>query len=106
MLHADLYRENVPFTLDGQPVLLDPLPMTGDAAFDWAFWTIYYQVEGGTAYRLRRASRTSGIPVDDILPWCLLLSTDGLLYYEETGDPRLLQMMAVLDALLKIAATR
>ncbi|RBM22522.1 aminoglycoside phosphotransferase family protein [Streptomyces sp. PT12] len=106
VLHADLYRENVPFTLDGQPVLLDPLPMTGDAAFDWAFWTIYYQVGGGTAYRLRRASRTSGIPVDEILPWCLLLSTDGLLYYEETNDPRLPQMMAVLDALLKIVATR
>lgn len=105
VLHADLYRENIPFTLDDQPVLLDPLPMTGDAAFDWAFWTIYYQVGGGTAYRLRRASRTSGIPVDNILPWCLLLSTDGLLYYEET-DPRLPQMMAVLDALLKIVATR
>ncbi|MGK5532399.1 fructosamine kinase family protein [Streptomyces sp. URMC 129] len=105
VLHADLYRENVPFTLDGQPVLLDPLPMTGDAAFDWAFWTIYYQVGGGTAYRLRRASRTSGIPVDSVLPWCLLLSTDGLLYYEETNDHRLPQMMAVLDALLKIVAT-
>jgi fructosamine kinase len=106
VLHADLYRENVPFTLDGQPVLLDPLPMTGDAVFDWAFWSVYYQVGGGTAYRLRRASRTSGISIDGILPWCLLLSTDGLLYYEETNDPRLPQMTAVLEALLKIAATR
>jgi hypothetical protein len=104
MLHADLYLENIPFTRSGRPVLLDPLPMRGDAAYDWAFWTIYYRVGHGARRRLDQSRRTSGIPVEEIVPWCLLLSLDGLLYYEETDDPRLARMAAVLDALLEPAA--
>ncbi|MFE3098595.1 fructosamine kinase family protein, partial [Streptomyces sp. NPDC059248] len=100
LLHADLYRENVLFTEDGRPVLLDPLPMTGDAAYDWAFWTIYYEVGSGTEDRLHRARLASGIPVGQLLPWCLLLGLDGLLYYETTGDARLTVMTGVLDSLL------
>ncbi|MFG3304696.1 aminoglycoside phosphotransferase family protein [Streptomyces wuyuanensis] len=100
LLHGDLYRENVPFTEDGRPVLLDPLPMSGDVAYDWAFWTVYYEVGRGTGGRLHRASLVSGVSVKDLLPWCLLLGLDGLLYYEETGDARMTLMTRVLDALL------
>jgi streptomycin 6-kinase len=100
VLHTDLYRENVPFTRGGRPVLLDPLPTNGDAAYDWAFWIVYYQLGHGTGHRLYQARRTSGIPVEVILPWCVLLSLDGLLYYEETADPRVSEMTAVLNALI------
>lgn len=51
VLHADLYRENVPFDQFGQPRLIDPLPMLGDAAFDWAFWIVYYDLGNGTEDR-------------------------------------------------------
>ncbi|MGW2698542.1 fructosamine kinase family protein [Streptomyces sp. NPDC001340] len=100
VLHGDLYRENVPFTLSGQPVPLDPLPLTGDPVFDWAFWSVYYELGAHTNHRIRQAVTTSGIPIADLLPWCVLLSLDGFLYYEETGDPRLITMTRVLSALL------
>ncbi|SFC61610.1 hypothetical protein [Streptomyces aidingensis] len=100
-LHADLYAENIPFRCDGRPVLLDPLPMSGDAAYDWAFWTVYYRLGQGTGDRLQQACRTSGIPAGELLPWCLLLGLDGLLYYEETEDARVPVMQAVLDDLLE-----
>lgn len=99
VLHADLYRENVAFTRQGRPVLLDPLPMDGDALFDWAFWTAYYRLGHGTQERLRQAASRSGNRRSRILPWCLLIGFDGLLYYEETGDRRADRMAAVLDAL-------
>jgi streptomycin 6-kinase len=104
VLHADLYRENVPFTRGGRPILLDPLPMTGDTAYDWAFWCVYYQLGHGTGRRLYQASRASGIPAEEILPWCLFLSLDGLLYYEETGDSRTSEMTALLNALIERAS--
>ena len=88
MLHADLYRENVPFDDAGLPRLIDPLPMLGDAAFDWAFWTVYYDLGEGTAERLATAARISRIPVTELIPWCRLLALDGLLYYLESGDER------------------
>lgn len=104
VLHADLYRENVPFTRGGRPVLLDPLPVTGDRAYDWAFWCVYYQLGHGTSHRLYQASRASQIPAEEILPWCLLVSLDGLLYYEETRDSRTLEMTALVDALIERAS--
>ncbi|MFD7813705.1 fructosamine kinase family protein [Streptomyces sp. NPDC059785] len=100
VLHGDLYRENIPFDLDGEPVPLDPLPLRGDAVFDWAFWVVYYELGARTNHRFRQALTTSGIPLTDLLPWCVLLSLDGLLYYAETGDSRLPTMTAVLNALL------
>jgi streptomycin 6-kinase len=103
VLHADLYRENIPFTRSGRPVLLDPLPMVGDAAYDWAFWSLYYRLGHATGHRLEQAKRTSGIPITQILTWCLLLSLDGLLYYEETQDPRIPEMTVVLNGLLERA---
>lgn len=104
ILHADLYRENIPFTLGGRPVLLDPLPMIGDAVYDWAFWSVYYRLGHATGRRLEQAKRTSGIPIDQLLPWCLLLSLDGFLYFEETQDPRTPEMADVLNGLLELAA--
>ncbi|SEO94644.1 fructosamine kinase family protein [Actinacidiphila rubida] len=101
VLHSDLYRENVAFTRQGRPVLLDPLPMQGDALFDWAFWTIYYRLGHATEERLREAARRSGLPQARILPWCLLIGLDGLLYYEDTGDPRQERMADVLTALYR-----
>ncbi|MEJ8650767.1 aminoglycoside phosphotransferase family protein [Streptomyces sp. MS1.AVA.3] len=99
VLHADLYRENVPFDETGQPVLIDPLPMVGDAAFDWAFWTVYYDLGRHTAERLATATRISGVATAEILPWCRLLSLDGLLYYLDTGDPRAPRMAKTLTLL-------
>jgi streptomycin 6-kinase len=99
VLHADLYRENVPFDRLGHPRLLDPLPMLGDAAFDWAFWTVYYDLGHGTDGRLAAAARISRIPVPVLAPWCRALALDGLLYYLEARDPRALQMTEVLAGL-------
>ncbi|MER5849327.1 phosphotransferase [Streptomyces sp. NPDC002012] len=99
VLHADLYRENVLFDRLGHPRLLDPLPMVGDAAFDWAFWTVYYDLGHGTEGRLATAARISRIPVPVLAPWCRALALDGLLYYLETGDPRAPRMADVLAGL-------
>lgn len=99
VLHADLYRENVPFDNTGHPRLIDPVPMVGDAAFDWAFWTVYYDLGRKTNQRLATAARISRIPVPMIAPWCRLLSLDGLLYYVDTGDTRAPQMFEVLSFL-------
>ncbi|MEU8972564.1 aminoglycoside phosphotransferase family protein [Streptomyces monashensis] len=100
VLHADLYRENVLFDWLGHPRLIDPLPMVGDPAFDWAFWTVYYDLGRGTDERLATASRVSRIPVPVLAPWCRLLAVDGLLFYVESGDPRAPLMAEVLTHLL------
>ncbi|QNE19427.1 phosphotransferase [Kribbella qitaiheensis] len=88
LLHGDLYRENVLFSDCQQPVFLDPLPMLGSEAFDWAFWVVYYEVECGFEDRLALAQTVSGLPVQGIRRWCTVLFLDGLLYYLETHDPR------------------
>jgi streptomycin 6-kinase len=99
VLHGDMYRENVAFDSTGHPRLIDPVPMVGDAVFDWAFWTVYYDLGRETNVRLATASRVSRIPVPVIAPWCRLLSLDGLLYYVDTDDPRAPQMLEVLSFL-------
>lgn len=99
LLHADLYRENVAFTDDGSAVFLDPLPMVGDAAFDWAFFIVYYDLSGDPVARLRLARGASGIPGPTLLPWCLMLCLDGLLYYHEVRDEREPRMAEVMTAL-------
>ncbi|MGA5193388.1 aminoglycoside phosphotransferase family protein [Streptomyces exfoliatus] len=96
VLHADLYRENVLFDWLGHPRLIDPLPMVGDAAFDWAFWTVYYDLGHGTDARLATAARISRIPVPVLTPWCRALALDGLLFYLDTDDPRAPRMADVL----------
>lgn len=99
VLHGDLYRENVLFDEVGNPRLIDPLPMIGDAAFDWAFWTVYYDLGRNTVLRLNTAANMSGIPAATIAQWARLLAADGLLYYLETLDPRARRMRAVLALL-------
>jgi streptomycin 6-kinase len=99
VLHADLYRENVPFDLLGHPRLIDPLPMVGDPAFDWAFWTVYYDLGRGTGRRFSAASRVSRIPGPVLARWCRALALDGLLYYLESGDARAPRMADVLAGL-------
>lgn len=99
VLHGDLYRENVLFDEAGSPRLIDPLPMLGDAAFDWAFWSVYYDLGNRTIQRLNAASSMSGIPKAVIARWAQLLAADGLLYYLETLDPRARRMRAVLALL-------
>lgn len=96
VLHTDLYRENVLFDWLGHPRFIDPLPMVGDAAFDWAFWTVYYDLGHGTDTRLATAARVARIPVPVLAPWCRALALDGLLYYLETADPRVPRMADVL----------
>lgn len=105
MLHTDLYRENVLFDWRGHPRLIDPLPVLGDPAFDWAFWTVYYELGRGTTARLAIASRTSRVPVPVLAPWCRLLAVHGLLFYVESGDPRATHMATVLSELLATATT-
>ncbi len=99
LLHADLYRENVLFDHDGRPVFIDPLPMTGDPVFDWAFWTVYYDLTRDPSHRLLTAARVGGICPTRLLPWCLTLCLDGLLYYVETADPRVVRMIEVMTVL-------
>ncbi|TQE27164.1 phosphotransferase [Streptomyces ipomoeae] len=100
VLHADLYRENVIFDGGGRPRLIDPHPLVGDAVFDWAFWTIYYDLEREVADRLATAARTSRIPVPEITPWCKALAVDGFLYYWEIDDPALPKIAKVLSSLM------
>ncbi len=60
LLHTDLYRENVLFDTDRQPVFIDPLPMVGDATYDWAFWVVYYDLVSDPSPRLRLALTIAG----------------------------------------------
>jgi streptomycin 6-kinase len=99
VLHGDLYRENVLFDAAGNPRLIDPLPMYGDAVFDWAFWTVYYDLGSHTIHRLNTAANMSGISAAVIAQWARLLAADGLLYYLEALDPRARRMRAVLALL-------
>lgn len=99
LLHADLYRENVPFDHDGKPVFLDPLPMVGDPAFDWAFFVVYFDLAEDPLPRLNAATEASSVTPRALLPWCLTLCLDGLLYYHEVGDDREPRMVEVMVAL-------
>jgi streptomycin 6-kinase len=101
LLHTDLYQENVPFTADGRPVFLDPLPMLGNPAFDWAFFVIYFDLARDPFTRLHVASQVSGIEAQALIAWCLPLCLDGLLYYHEVGDdrePRMREILVTLTA--------
>ncbi|MFF4114805.1 aminoglycoside phosphotransferase family protein [Streptomyces sp. NPDC001714] len=100
VLHADLYPENVIFDGAGHPRLIDPHPLIGDAAFDWAFWTVYYDLEAEVTERLTTAARMSRIPIPHITPWCRALAVDGLLYYAEIGDPAEPKIEQVLSLLM------
>lgn len=100
VLHADLYRENVIFNGGGRPCLIDPHPLLGDAVFDWAFWTVYYDLEREVADRLATASQFSRIAVPEIMPWCRALAVDGFLYYWEIDDPALPKVAKVLSSLM------
>ncbi|MBB6174492.1 streptomycin 6-kinase [Nocardiopsis mwathae] len=96
LLHADLYQENVLFDERARPVFIDPLPMVGDAVFDWAFWIVYYTLGSGTRRRFDVAAHTSGISVHELRTWCLVLCLDGLLYYLDVDDPRAPRIAEVL----------
>ncbi len=100
ILHADLYAENVLFDARKRPHLIDPHPVEGDAVFDWAFWSVYYDLDRGMADRLATAARISRIPVPEITPWCRALALDGLLYYREIRDPTEPKIAAVLASLM------
>jgi streptomycin 6-kinase len=106
LLHADLYRENVPFTDAGRPVFLDPLPMLGDPAFDWAFFIVYFDIACDPITRLRLATLVSRIDVGTLVPWCMRLCLDGLLYYREIDDAREPRMIEVMSALAAEGGTR
>jgi streptomycin 6-kinase len=103
LLHADLYRENVPMGSCG-PVFLDPLPMVGAAVFDWAFFVVYFALADDPVPRLRAAAEASAIAVRVLLPWCLALCLDGLLYYREFGDRREQRMVEVMTTLIAEAS--
>ena len=104
LLHADLYRENVLFDIDERPVFVDPLPMIGSPIFDWAFWVVYYDLLSDPGPRLRLAIAIGEVLPADLLPWCLCLCVDGLLYYRETGDPRAPRMADVMAMMYERAA--
>ncbi|SDH42501.1 streptomycin 6-kinase [Sinosporangium album] len=101
LLHADLYRENILFDNARGVVFIDPLPMVGDPVFDWAFWTVYYDLERDPVDRLKLANQASGISSGELVPWCLTLCLDGLLYYRQVGDSRLGRMRDVMAAMAK-----
>ncbi|WP_053648611.1 aminoglycoside phosphotransferase family protein [Streptomyces sp. XY431] len=99
VLHADVYRENVLFDDRRNPVLADPLPMVGDEVFDWAFWTVYYNLGTDTRDRFEIAVTTAGLDPRRLRHWSLALCVDGLLYYREMGDHRVSVMERVIAGL-------
>ncbi len=103
VLHADLYQENVLFDRERQPVLIDPLPMVGDVIFDWAFWTVYYDLGTETLRRFETAVTTGSLDPQRLAQWCLVLCIDGFLYYREVGDARAPAMEQVIDVLATAA---
>ena len=84
---------------NGSPVFIDPLPMAGDPVFDWAFWTVYYDLARDPSERLSAAACASGMSLTRLLPWCLMLCLDGLLYYVESADPRATTMIEIMTLL-------
>jgi streptomycin 6-kinase len=87
VLHGDLYRENTLFDPEGRVVFIDPLPVIGPPVYDWAFWCVYYDFHQGFDERLAIASSQIG-DTTDLMPWCLLLAVDGLLYFLTIRDGR------------------
>ncbi|MEU3229414.1 aminoglycoside phosphotransferase family protein [Nocardiopsis alba] len=100
ILHGDLYQENTACDGDGRPHLIDPLPLYGDAVYDWAFWSVYYRLGQGTEQRLTLASRLAGIEQRELRSWSLALCLHGLLYYWEVTDSRYPTMEKVALSLL------
>jgi len=96
VLHADLYAENALFDEAGEPVFIDPYPMVGPPAFDWAFWCVYYRPTAGFADRLDLCLRHAACPVADVAAWVATLAVDGALYYLETGDPTAYSLIDIL----------
>jgi streptomycin 6-kinase len=51
------------------------------------------------ADRLLAAAEDSGVDLRALLPWCLTLCLDGLLYYHEVGNAREARMVKVMTTL-------
>jgi streptomycin 6-kinase len=98
MLHADLYAENILFDEQGKPVFIDPHPVIGSAAFDWAFWCVYYVPTAGFDERVELCRHHTPCDMDEVLAWALTLAVDGALYYLDTEDMTADAMLAVLDS--------
>jgi streptomycin 6-kinase len=98
VLHSDLYAENVLFGDHREVVFIDPHATVGPAAFDWAFWAVYYQATTGFDHRLRMCAQHAPVVLTDVLSWIVTLAVDGALYYRETGDPRHQAMLEVLES--------
>lgn len=86
MLHSDLYAENVLFDEHGEPVFIDPHPNIGSAAFDWAFWCVYYVPSAGFEERVELCRQYTPCDIDEVLAWVVTLAVDGALYYLDTND--------------------
>lgn len=97
MLHSDLYAENVLFDPHQRPVFIDPHPVVGSPAFDWAFWCVYYEPTGGFAERVRLCRGNAEADMTEILEWVVTLAVDGALYYLDTNDATASAMLDVLD---------
>lgn len=98
MLHADLYAENVLFNEQGDPVFIDPHPKIGSAAFDWAFWCVYYVPSEGFEERAELCGQRTPCDMSEILAWAVTLAVDGALYYLDTNDPMAQAMIKVLSS--------
>lgn len=97
VLHADLYAENVLFGGASDVVFIDPLPMVGDPAFDWAFWAIYYTPPEGFERRLALCELHAPDLVERVVKWAATLAADGALFYIETQDERVTEMIRILS---------
>jgi streptomycin 6-kinase len=96
MLHADLYAENVLFDANGGVVFIDPHPKIGSAAFDWAFWCVYYRQDRQFDTRVKLCRQHVPELTDEVLAWSLTLAVDGALYFLDTEDSAAEDVCAVL----------
>lgn len=96
MLHGDLYFENVVFNTGGHPTFVDPRGITGPAAYDWAFWCVFY-LDDGLERRLAMIDRLGLVDRAAVIPWIVVITADSLRHHLQAGDhPGAQHLQAIL----------
>lgn len=85
MLHGDLYADNVVFSESGHPTFIDPRGLVGPAAYDWAFWCVFY-LDDGFERRLTIVDRLQAAERAVVVQWIAVIAADSLRHNLDVGD--------------------